>query len=82
MYFELILQIVYYTTTAVKSWPVQSTCKLLPEPKARVANTCSGLAFFTPMLRLRFFIIPGPKKKYHIRVPEPGAKVVLLARVW
>ena len=24
--------IVYYTTRAVKSWPVQSTCKLPPEP--------------------------------------------------
>ena len=46
-------KIVYYTTREVKSWPVQSTCKL--------ANMCSGVALFIPMLRIRFFTIPGPK---------------------
>ena len=52
-----------------------------PEPKVRVANMCSGVALFIPMLRIRFFIIPGPKTP-HIRVSEPGTKVVLSARVW
>ena len=55
------LLIVYYTTREVKSWSVQSTCKLPLEPKARVENTCSGVAPFIPMLSIRFFIIPGPK---------------------
>ena len=54
-------EIVSYTTWKVKSWPVQSTCKLTPEPKARVANMCSGGDLFILMLRIRFFIIPGPK---------------------
>ena len=45
-------EIVYYTRD-VKSWPVQCTCKL--------ANMCSGMALFIPMLRIQFFIIPGLK---------------------
>ena len=52
-------EIVYYTTREVKNGPGQSTCKLPPESKARVANMCSGVVLF--MLRIRFFIIPGQK---------------------
>ena len=55
-------ELVYYTTREVKSWPVQSTCKLPPEASARVAiYTCSGVVLFIPMLSIRFFIISGPK---------------------
>ena len=34
---------------------------LLPEPKARVANTRCELVNFTPVERILFFTIPGPK---------------------
>ena len=57
----IFYEIVYYTTREVKSWLVQSTCKLPPEPKARVTNMCSGVSLVTPMLRILFFNIPGPK---------------------
>ena len=76
----LSLLIVYYTTSEVKSWPVQSTCKLTPEPKARVANMCSGVALFSPCCVYNFS--SSPDRKYHIRVSEPGMKVILSAKVW
>ena len=54
-----------------KAWPVQSTCKLIPKPKAKMANTCSGVALFMiPMLRIQFFIIPGPKIPLSLPAPK------------
>ena len=49
----LLLQntkIAYYTTREVKRWPVQSTCKLPPEPKASFATStfAPATATFAP----------------------------------
>ena len=63
-----------------KTWTVHSSCKLPPEPKARVANRSCGLANFIPVVRILFFAIPGPK--HHIPVSEQGGNVTLSARVW
>ena len=49
--------IVYYAPREEKTWTVHISCKLLPEPKARVANTRCGLANFTPVKRILFFVI-------------------------
>ena len=54
-------KIVYYAPREEKTWTVHSSCKLPPEPKARVANTSCGLANFIPVVRILFFAIPGPK---------------------
>ena len=54
-------RIVYYAPREEKTWTVYSSCKLTPESKARVANTSCGLANFTPVERILFFVIPGPK---------------------
>ena len=45
-------EIVYYTPREKKTWTVHSSCELTPEPKASVANTCCGLANFTPVERI------------------------------
>ena len=42
-------EIVYYAPREEKTWTVHISCKLPPEPKARVANTRCGLANFTPV---------------------------------
>ena len=73
-------EIVYYAPREEKTWTVHSSCKLTPEPKARVANTSFGLTTLLPWSVYYFSSYPG--RKYHIRVFEPGAKVALSARVW
>ena len=55
------LVIVYYAPTEEKTWTVHSSCKLPPEPKARVANTNCGLTNFIPVVRILFFAKPGSK---------------------
>ena len=71
-------QTVYYVPREEKIWTVHISCKLPPEPKAKVANTRRGLANFTPVERIPFFTIPGPKiQKYHIRDFESGVKMAL-----
>ena len=48
----------------MNSWPVQSTCKLPPELKARVTNMCSGASISIPVLRFatcEYYYIPVPK---------------------
>ena len=64
VYKNILCVIVYYAPREEKTWTVHSWCKLTPEPKARVANTSCGLANFTPMERILFFAIPGPKIPY------------------
>ena len=54
-------QEVYYAPREEKTWSVHISCKLPPEPKASVANTRCGSANFTPVKRILFFTIPGPK---------------------
>ena len=61
-----------------KTWTVHSSCKLPLEPKARVANTRCGLADFTPVERILFFLTPRPKMT-HFRF-APGGNGVLSAR--
>ena len=56
-----LIIIVYYASREEKTWTVHSSCKLPPEPKARVANTSCGLVNFIPVVRILFFAIPGPK---------------------
>ena len=50
------------------------------EPKARVTNTRYGLVNFTPVERILFFTIPGPKiphsRKWHFQ-PGYGEKLFL-----
>ena len=59
---ELALyEIVYYAPREEKIWTVHISYKFPPEPKTRVANTRCGLANFTPVERILFFTIPGPK---------------------
>ena len=56
------MHIVYYALREEKTWTVHSRVKKLPpEPKARVVNTSYRLANFTPVVRILFFVIPGPK---------------------
>ena len=54
-------EIVYYAPWKEKTWTVHTSCKLSPEPKARVANTRCGLANFTPVDRILFFVIVSVK---------------------
>ena len=61
-YFRAV--IVYYAPREEKTWTVHSLCKLPPEPKARVANTSCGLANFTPVERILFFLTSKPKMPY------------------
>ena len=58
---KLNFAIVYYAPREEKTWTVHISCKLPPEPKARVANTSCWLANFIPVVRILFFAIPGPK---------------------
>ena len=53
--------IVYYAPREEKTWTVHISCKLPPEPKERVANTRCGLANFTPVERILFFLTSRPK---------------------
>ena len=66
--YDLFYQlIVYYAPREEKTWTVHISCKLppeRPEPKARVANTRCGLANFTPVERILFFLTPRPKMTY------------------
>ena len=64
----------------VKSWSVQSTCKLPSQPKVRVANTCSGMALFILVLRMLFFFTPG--RMYHISARRKTENVTFSASVW
>ena len=41
-------ELVYYASREEKTWTVHGSCKLTPEPKARVANTSCGLSKFFP----------------------------------
>ena len=61
-------EIVYYAPREEKTWTVHSSCKLPPEPKARVENTSCGLANFIPVVHILFFAIPGCGEKCIIRV--------------
>ena len=61
MFVAEMTRIVYYAPREEKTWTVHSSCKLPPEPKARVANTSCELANFIPVVRILFFTIPGPK---------------------
>ena len=56
---------VYDAPREEKTWTVHSSCKLTPEPKARVANTGCGLANFIPVVRILFFAIPRPKTPHY-----------------
>ena len=58
---NVIVYYAYYAPREEKTWTVHSSCKLPPEPKARVANTICGLANFIPVVGILFFAIPGPK---------------------
>ena len=58
------MEIVYYAPREEKTWTVHSSCKLTPEPKARVANTSCGLANFIPVERILFFFTSRPKMPY------------------
>ena len=71
-------EIGYFTTREVKSWPVQNTRKLPPEPKARVAKKCSGVALFISPYCV--CIVPGPKIP-HSRFGA-GSESGIFARVW
>ena len=57
----LYCSIVYYAPREEKIWTVHISCKLPPKPKARVANTRCGLANFTPVERIHFFVIVSIK---------------------
>ena len=57
----MYMNLVYYAPREEKTGTVHSSCKLPPEPKARVANTSCGLANFIPVVCILFFAIPGPK---------------------
>ena len=50
-----------YAPKEEKTWTVHISCKLPPEPKAMVANTRCGLAHFTPVESILFFLTPRPK---------------------
>ena len=58
---QRLLGIVYYAPREEKTWTVHISCKLTPEPKVRVANTRCGLANFTPVERILFFVIVSVK---------------------
>ena len=73
----MALFIVYYAPRKEKTWTVHITCKLTPEPKARVANTRCGLANFTPVERILFFVIVSVKSL--IAPAQRGLKYVLYA---
>ena len=51
-YRQTINKIGYYAPREEKTWTVHISCKLPPEPKARVANTRCRLANFTPVERI------------------------------
>ena len=57
-------EIVYYAPREKKTWAIHSSCKLTPEPKARVANTSCGLTNFTPVERILFFLTSRQKMPY------------------
>ena len=61
-------EIVYYVPREEKTWTVHSSWQT------------RALANFTPVERILFFVIPGPKIPHSCF--EPGAKVVLSGRVW
>ena len=65
-------EIVYYAPREEKTRTVHISCKLPPEPKTRMANTRCGLVNFTPVERILFFTIPGPKIP-HSRL-RPGSE--------
>ena len=56
-----LYRIVYYAPREEKIWTVHISCKLPPKPTARVANTRCGLANFTLVERILFFLTPRPK---------------------
>ena len=57
--------IVYYAPREEKTYTVHSSCELTPEPSARVSiHTSCGLANFTPMERILFFLTSRPKMPY------------------
>ena len=57
-------KIEYYAPREEKTWTVHNSCKLTPEPKAKVANTSCGLANFTPVERILCFLTSRPKMPY------------------
>ena len=67
--------IVYYAPREEKPWTVHSSYKLTNWQTRTV-----GWPIFLPWCVYYFSSYPG--RKYHIRVFEPGTKVVLSVRVW
>ena len=51
---------IYTATREVKSWPVQSTCKLPPEPKATL---------FIPMKNMFIYFKNGNKRAMQVYIP-------------
>ena len=72
--------IVYYALREEKTWTVHISCKLPPEPKARVANTRCGLANFTPVKHILFFVIVSIKSL--LCACTAGRKVCTLRILW
>ena len=72
----LQFEIVYYAPREEKTWTVHISCKLPPEPKARVANMSCGLANFIPVVRILFFVIVSVK--YCFTSAQQGVKYVKL----
>ena len=71
---------VYYAPRKEKTWTVHSSCKLTPEPKARVANTRCGLANFTPVERI---LICSTRSVKCVGIFSPvGRRVRTLRAVW
>ena len=54
------------------------SCKLPPEPKARVGNTRCEVANFTPTVRILFYSTLD--QNGHLSPPKIGAKVAYISR--
>ena len=88
--FSLATLIVYYTTRDEKSWPVQSTCKLQPEPKARGKHVLWRVPLYSHVAYTIFhytrtknttFAIRSRELKSYFR-PGYGENLVCLETSW